>query len=101
MLVRTVSAHAVPAIAALGLIGLTGAAPVMARPIMAQPSVTPASVLAAKATSKGARGFADRTARLTSIMGPEIGAAAPLHVPTKPSWQRPLHREADATAGTR
>lgn len=69
----------------------------VAAPALAQRAVDPAAVLAAK---RG-HGFADRTARLSSIMGAELSAAAPIQVPTKPVWKRPVRRDADALAGVR
>ena len=87
------SARSVSTIALLGLVGLSA-------PALAQDRVSPAHVLAGKDTAqrlaKIDRGFAGRTARISSIMGPELAGAAPLHVPSKPSWTRPL-READAS----
>lgn len=86
MLVRTASAAA--------LIALFGLAPAFAQ------SVTPAKVLAAKSVHKTSHGFADRTARLASIMGPET-AGARLQVPTRPNWKSTVRRDANAAAGLR
>ncbi|GEP11483.1 hypothetical protein [Methylobacterium gnaphalii] len=91
MVVRSVTAFA-----ALGVLGAAFAA----SPVLAQ-SVDPAAVLAAKGSSKSGQGFAGRTARITSIIGSDVSAAAPLHLPGKPVWTRPARREADASAGLR
>jgi hypothetical protein len=88
--------RSVTVFAALGMLGSAFAA----TPVLAQ-SVNPAVVLAAKGPSKAGLGFAGRTARITSIMGSDVSAAAPLHVPSKPVWTRPARREADASAGLR
>ena len=84
MLVRAASIHAL-----VGLACLT--------PACAQNAVTPGTVLA----EKHAHGFSGRTARITSIMGPDMNVAAPLRLPSKPTWPRGVRRDADATAGLR
>lgn len=87
-------------VATLALSGLVGLSPALALD-----SVSPAQVLAGKGTAqrlaKAERGFAGRTARISSIMGPELTTAAPLRIPTKPVWTRPLRRDADAAASLR
>lgn len=88
-------ARSVTALAALGVLSAAVSAPALAQ------SVDPATVLAAKGHPKSGHGFAGRTARLTSIMGADASTAAPLNLPAKPVWLRPVRREADATAGLR
>lgn len=69
----------------------------VAAPVFAQDLTSPYDVL----SGKNASGFSDRTARITSIMGPESDGAARLKIPTKPQWQRALRRDANASAELR
>lgn len=69
----------------------------VALPLRAQDLISPYNVL----SGKSATGFADRTARITSIMGPESDGVTRLVIPTKPHWQRTSRRDAAASSGLR
>lgn len=84
---------------AVAILSIVGVAFAMS-PSLAQ-SVDPATVLAAKGHPKHGQGFANRTARISSIMGADLSTAAPLRIPNNPLRTRPGHREADASAGLR
>ena len=83
----------VRSIAAAALLGLGSLSPAFAEP--AAPGHLLAGKDAAQRLAKVEHGFALRTARVGSIMAPEPGAA-PLRIPVKPSWTRPVRREAAA-----
>lgn len=63
--------------------------------------ISPASVLAETGRHRGAAGFSDRTARLTSIMGPELGRPALGTARARPLGRAAIRRDADAAAGLR
>ncbi len=69
----------------------------VAAPSSAQDMISPYSVLAGKSGS----GFSDRTARIVSIMGPELGSGGPLRISARVHPHRALRHDANASAGFR